>query len=305
MDFSQVNDVLIPQGQVKYITEGSTKLLWKRPFEFSTIGYAVYYQSGQTHNFALQSYLMDKYTTSYKTGISLSGKTSSTNSDGSKNNFFLLSNIWLPDKENTLASLGDSRELTLIQKGLANKLGLIGFLVVDENQADNFPFNSSFLSLAGPQTYYTASYSFSDVSTGKIKLSAVKDTSGNSRYSVTEGSIQRHPITLELLKEEIIRNTDVEVTAGTPLIRQGSYTHLYTIDGSFPDNILPLKKISSVRNDFDEYKVKYDTATGSKFPKSEYPYLLGRTKLTVSYGQYGNSLIKNVGGTYFYFFVKR
>ena len=65
----------------------------------------------------------------------------------------------------------------------------------------------------------------------------------------------------------------------------------------------------SIRDNFDEYKIKYDTATGSKYPKSEYPYLVGGTKLTAELRSSGSSGAqtwgKDVDGTYFYFIVKR
>ena len=308
MDFSQVKGIRITPGlEVKNIIRlNPTLCYWKRPFTFPTIGYAVYSLSKQgdtIHRFAVQSLLEDKYTVTYKNGVNLtSNPYSSPNTDGSKNDFFLLCNIWLPGKGQSESMFTDgTAHMDFIPEGLKNKLGLVVFYVANENEADNFPF-------ASPSSYYSyahtyTSYTFSDASTGKIKLSAVKDTSISNRSIVTEGRLQRNQITAEIYQAEITRDTDVEVTAGKPLITLGNneVIQAYTT--------LIIKKFASVRDDFEEYKVKYDTATGSKFPKSEYPYLLGYTKLTASYGV-GTSLdtsnaIKNVGAKYFYFIIPR
>ena len=302
MDFSQVTSVNVKEGAVKNIIRNNPSICyWKRPFTFPTIGYAVYSLSNQgntIHRFAVQSLLEDSYTVTYKNGVNLSGR-NSTNTDGSKNNFFLLKNIWLPSKEQSENALGSGATVDFIPEGLKNKLGLVGFYVSNETQADNFPFNSNVLSLYVALGYLYVSYTFSDVSTRKIKLSAVKDTSISNRSIVTEGGLQRNQITAELYNAEITRDTDVEVAAGTPLITLGGTENVKAFTN------LTIKKFASVRNDFDEYKIKYDTATGSKFPKSEYPYLLGSTTLTASYGVNGNSIVKDVGKRYFYFIIER
>ena len=304
VDFSQVKKVKIKDGEVRYITEGETKLLWLRPFEFPTMSFAVYYQQDTTHNFACHSYLVDKCTTSYEKAISVSGK-NSTNSDDTKNNFVLLNHIWLPSKGQTVNELSGytTAEVNAIPEGLKTKLGLVAFKIDNKTKVDSFPLDCSSLYGASTFGYYYALYSFSDAFTKKIKLFAVKDTTRPNRYFVKGDGLQRRPITGELYHEEITRDTDVEVEASEPLITLGNKTYVKAFKNL---NFMPFV---SIRDNFDEYKIKYDTATGSKYPKSEYPYLVGGTKLTAelrsSSSNGAQTWGKDVDGTYFYFIVKR
>ena len=86
-----------------------------------------------------------------------------------------------------------------------------------------------------------------------------------------------------------IYETSVTVKAGSPIVTLSSKTGGIT-------------EITSIRSNFDDYKVKYEAATGGKFSKTEYPYLRGIVKLDCKSTSLG---INNTGGIYLIFSVSR
>ena len=125
-----------------------------------------------------------------------------------------------------------------------------------------------------------AEWTTSDTSSGKIKLYATPVLYGS------EGSIEWNDVwtagsrvkALNVIKGndvfsdradfifEVSHITDIMVDIETPLITLSSYKGATT-------------EIKSINTDFDDYKAKYEAAGGSKFPKSQYPYLRGIIKL--------------------------
>lgn len=274
MDSSQVKDIKIPQGQVKYIAKyekGTTgPCYWKRPFTYPAIGFYLYcnfipsVNGYSRHTYISPQLIFDKYGMSSKLLPSLP---SSQNTDGSINVYYALDNIRLPSETNEIDLNDYSSSFVWITKGLENKsLRLRACGITNDSDMNNFP-----------KTSYTNSatkFTFSDERDKKIKLyaSPVEDIQMNNAWSLK--TIATTAFYREREYRERTHETDVIVTAGTPLITLSTGGLSWS------------PYISSVRNNFDEYKSKYDTATGSKFPKSSYPYLVGSVELQASTSSY-------------------
>lgn len=296
MDFSQVKDITTRDGIVKYIAKkenGNTgPCYWKRPFTYPVAGFCLYSNFISRENnmniYISPTLLLDKYGVSKRLSILLSSK----NTDGSTNVYYNTKAIRLPNDTDEIDANDYGSSKTWIAKGLENKsLRFFVRAVSTETQLSNFPETG--------MTNSSIRFRFSDKQSGKIKLyaSPVEDIETNNTWRFT--NLVLTAIYRDHEYREITHDTDITVTAGTPLITLSS-------DNSY------MPTISSVRNNFDEYKEKYNTATGGKFPKSSYPYLVGLTELTAStppilankwcvpgHATYGWSSM------YFYFVVKR
>lgn len=160
-------------------------------------------------------------------------------------------------------------------------------------------------------------WSLSDVTTKKINLYADKNNSMDSDNFITFG--QKTASNVYLIDNDGSggawhtdfykvkqHESDVVVAAGTPLITCNEITQSELLGGSASMDYLRGLQVTSIRNNFDEYKTKFNTATGSKYPKSEYPYLVGYIKLDCKIANYlGSGDINGTYGMYIGFKVRR
>lgn len=249
IDFSDVKDVRIPQGTVKYIEKYKDgvagPLYWKRPFQYPTIGF--YFRANLTKLKVIVHNLPWGLRDQYGMNRLLKVPPTSTNSDGSINVYYQEPIIWLPTEDDTVDEKNYSSTFTWIKHGVIS----IPFHTVDnETKAEEFPTTSR-------KTYLSFSSAAST-----FKLYAIPEsTSGDWAF----GKIIETEPYQELKYKLIEHETDVTVTTSQMLIQE-----IYV--NSADKYYIGVKKVCS---NFDWYKNYYDTATEGKFPKSTYPYLVG------------------------------
>ena len=249
VDFSDVTDVRIPQGTVKYIEKYEDgvagPLYWKRPFQYPTIGF--YFRANLTKLKVIVHNLPWGLRDQYGMNRLLKVPPTSTNSDGSINVYYQEPIIWLPTEDDTVDENDYSSTFTWIKHGIIT----IPFHAVDnETKAEEFPTTSR-------KTYPSFSSAAST-----FKLYAIPEsTSGDWAF----GKIIETEPYQELKYKLIEHETDVTVTTSQMLIQE-----IYV--NSADKYYIGVKKVCS---NFDWYKNYYDTATEGKFPKSTYPYLVG------------------------------
>lgn len=273
IDFSQVTSIrrqyrmangYHKEDNLKYIDYQEAgkplKCLWKRPLSYPVMGfelrYPVMYPSGAKYFFHKTSWLLvDQY------GVSCYWKWETGNSNKRVKNADGTYDLF-ENTEHLYVSTGREAEAEYVTIANAvqwpNPYGdiiLEAHMVYNEAELMDYPKIPPHIALSSIE------YSFSDVTTKKIKLYARKKKQGDeavpSPYVLTSDTTHSNHFTSPKLRSF---DTEVEVDAGQPLVTIGSLN-----SGK--------RKITGIRTNLDDYKAKYDAATGGKFPKSEYPYL--------------------------------
>lgn len=286
LDFSQIKNINIPQGQVKYITDkvdGSTRVLWKRPFEYPVIGFCLkstfkISTGTKYHIFNLPLYLADRAGRTKILGV----PTGSINTDGSRNVYYRNPVVMLPTEDDEIDKNNYGSSFTWIKSGLEqNGLSFIGYHVNSESVANTFPIGGN------SHCEHIISLTDTNGTANKIKLYAIPNDASLLDQTWCIGMITQVAPYGEWEYRMKQHDTDVIVDMGTSLMSL--------------EATLLAKKILSVRSDFNEYKSKYDTATGGEYPKSIYPYLVGVVKVFIRHS-WNNTGYSEM---YFAFKIKR
>ncbi len=258
MDFSQVKDARIPQGIVKYIeNEARTVCYWKRPFEYPALcGYlestlpVEKYGNVITHGYTWPLY--DIYGTS-----KIFPETSSfTDTQGRLNVFYRRKFIEVPAEHLLTTQYSYDVDLTWLRDGTSRWL-VCGLLQKEQDFPTYLPrHDNAKLEISTTFNMYASN---NGLLSGNWAASKVSTTGAGCKEDV-----------LELIPHE----TDAIVAGCTPLIQVQQLIMNRKGLGSWT--------ITNVTTNFDEYRTKYNTATGGKYSKSAYPYLVGLEKLTFS-----------------------
>ena len=287
VDFSQVRGVKIKEGEVRYINNWADgRLYWKRPMTYPVFSFCLRSSFSvlrgsivqPVHVYSVSQVLIDRYGVTKYLETANGGK----NSDGSMNVYYPTYQVLLPSDDDEIDGNDYASSFTQIKKGMENNnLSLVAYVVNNDSETKNCPESMAKIIL----NY--VSYKFSDATTKKIKLYAIPSSTSLSENKWTTYHYQYRYSEPILFDRE--HETDVIVDAGTPLM-----TAAYWKNGEY--------RITSVRSNFDEYKTKYDTATGGAYPKNSYPYLVGVITLE---GVHQNIENKNTCKMYIAFKVKR
>ncbi len=288
LDFSQIKDVRIPQGQVKYIAD-SYNLIWRKPNEFPYV-IGAYTDTNGTEFFS--SYYIEKFEEPVYVKAS-----------------------YLPTYN---GNINTSAYLMATPSLVGTTLN--GYYCNNETDCQNLHISSARRKLG----YYAYTYWHSlDSKKKKILVYASKGQTQMLVHTPYPQHIEGAPTFLryqyisplylgagfhipygEANTPELCRVLDTT----TPIVtmiksnigRTGS--GLYTV---YTTNI-----ISSVREDYSELIEKYETATSGAYPKSEYPYLDGVTELGFirvanGHNYVATTLYNDVFGFYVFFRVAR
>ena len=261
VDFSQVKGVRIKNGEVNYITDTPpSKLYWKRPFRWGKMAYCCLCSKFSTprgsklQRFLGTSILRDKYGITWIWEYLPNG---SKTSDGFSNSWGSCMGVFLPSYTDEIDESNFNDDYTIISRGLKEgTLGMTAYHLTSEADELNFP---NIEGCSNPN--YILSQN--------IKLYATPMDIKNSEQSALGWEWAKRgfdPLYQEWFHEYVKHETDVTIPVETPFITFGKKQKNFT-------------PITSVRNNFDEYKEKYDTATDGKYPKSTYPYLVGHVYL--------------------------
>ena len=292
VDFSDVTDVRIPQGTVKYIEkyENNTTgpLYWKRPFQYPTRGICLraFFTTPNGDKVRVYNLPWGLYDYYGMTKL-LELPPTSTNSDGSVNVYYQEPIVWLPTEDDAVDENNYSSSLTWIKSGVQQKgLTIASYQVKNEDSAKVFPTQSGIE--ASGSLHLQSLRNNIESSSPPITLYAVPSAASLSDSTWALGKLIKSDLYQDWEYQLIEHETDVVVTGySTPLINR-------TFQAS------GVTRITAARTDFNEFKTKYDTATGGKFTKSTYPYLIGAIRL-LWYG--GSSIGKSE--MYLAFKVKR
>ena len=286
MDFSQVTGVRRyspldkTQSDLRYITHvpkgGAQTCLWKRPLSYPALGIVMSYPdifpSGvRATEHQVSWAAVDKYGIACRwSRVNGNTVTQEKNADGSYTFYREASNLYV--------SIGDSANMhttDILWPNPYGKTTLTTRWIGNESRLMEYP--TTLPPLFGSQSAGVVWY-FSDVTTKKIKLYA-RPILTNANNSLG----QWDPTTLILrttykdyepqLKEH---ETDVVVDAGEPLITLATMKTAYEVNAKGA-----IRTIEEIRTNLDDYKAKYDAATGGKYSKSQYPYLLATIVLGV------------------------
>ena len=292
MDFSQVTGVrrYSPldkiQSDLRYITHvakgqgGALTCLWKRPLSYPAMGFYLTYPTiaatgAKWIEHQTSWALIDKYGIACNwSSVNGKGTTNVKNADGSYSFYRTKVHLYV-------STGGQSQSANAIL--WPNPYGdtiLQAYMVYNEAELMEYPVKATHPVINNSGLVF----SFSDVTTKKIKLYAMPIFTDEDLDSVR----QWHPATSILRTtykdyEPQLREheTDVVVDAGEPLVTLGS-----------PQ--AGAVKITGMRTNLDDYKAKYDVATGGKFPKSQYPYLRATIVLDAKNTGAGIQTNKNV-----------
>ena len=267
LDFSQIKDVRIPQGQVtpvKYIAD-SYNLIWRRPNEFPYV-IGAYTDTNGTEFFS--SYYIEKFEEPVYVKAS-----------------------YLPTYN---GSINTSAYLMATPSLVGTTLN--GYYCSNETDCQNLHISSARKKLG---KMYKAYWDSLDNQEKKILVYASKGQTQMFTHTPYPQHIEGAPTYLryqyisplylgagfyipygEANTPELCRVLDTT----TPIItieRVNNYTN----------------KITSVREDYSKLIEKYETATSGAYPKSEYPYLDGVTELgffrSIPYGNLGINVTVN------------
>ena len=266
LDFSQVKDVSIPQGEVKYIVghdqaihEGDGKaLLWRRPNEFP-------YTIGAYTTPDSMEYFSSYYTERYGEPVAVKAAYLPTyNGNVNTQDHLIVSNSLIGTLLNGYYCDDETDCQNLHIPSMRKKLGLSAYAYWKSSDADTkkilvyasrgqrqmlvtTPYPQH---IEGAPTYLKYQY------TSPIAL-------GNSFY-IPYGEAE----TPELCR--VLDTTTPILTITTSL--EGRY-------GSGINTRYSTNKIIAVREDYSDYVTKYDEVTSGAYSKSEYPYLDGVIEL--------------------------
>lgn len=267
VDFSDVKDVRIPQGTVKYIEKYEDgvagPLYWKRPFQYPTRGICLraFFTTPNGDKVRVYNLSWGLYDECGMTKL-LGLPPTSTNSDGSVNVYYQEPVIWLPTDDDTVDENDYSSSLTWIKLGVQQKgLTIACYYVQNEDKAEVFPTQSG---IEASGSLYLQSLRRNIASLyAPITLYAIPSVDSLSDNTWALGKLVKSDLYQDWEYKLLEHETDVEVTG----YKSSLITTEHLLNG--------VRRIRTVRTDFDEFKSKYDTATDGKFPKSAYPYLIG------------------------------
>lgn len=259
IDFSQVNDIKIPQGQVKYIA--TNNLLWKKPNEFPYVIGAYTYTDNTGNVECFSPYFIEKY----EEPIAVNA-------------------AYLP----TYNSVINTSAYLMATSSLVGTL-LNGYYCNDEADCQNLHIPSARRKLGN----YAYTY-WDTLDNKKHKILAYASKGQTSMIVNTP-----NPQHIEGLPTCLKYQYTVPLYLGAGFhIPYGEYhtpdlcrvlkttTPIITIEKSsigatgsglyrkYATNI-----ISSVREDYSDLITQYDEVTSGAYPKNEYPYLDGVTEL--------------------------
>ena len=269
IDFSDVTDVKIPLGTVKYIEKYEDgiagPLYWKRPFTYPVFGFCfnsifITPDGTKVYVYNLPLFLRDGYEV-YKL---LGGvPPTSTNSDGSLNVYYQEPIIWLPTEDDVVDKNDYSSTFTWIKSGLPYNLRLRFFKTTNESQADVFPTLSSTLS-----TKLTPINSV-------FKIYAVPD---NASEDWAFGKLIYSDLFQDWDYKLIEHDTDYSINNSSiywlvGVGKEGNNNYHY-IPKNYNSKAVSEITLKYICDDFTVYKNLYEGTKGDIYPKSQYPYLV-------------------------------
>lgn len=285
MDFLQVYDIKIPEGSVKYLDSGSTRL-WQKPSEQPFIYPGRY--------IALEN-------------IVKQSEDSSSDSD----THYIIEMPFLINRDNITTPINDTSyrnnsNYYNYRKTLFNASFCQNYINVSGNE-EHFSLNK--WALTRSTRFVTgirksekgvisgmsdAIWSFSDETTGKIQLFAYPIDSLRGYSNVTKVSSEIDNGVIDVYNRFVgypKYETEVTVDAGEPFIVLKKYQGRTA-------------EISSMRSaeNLGEYNTKYDIATAGKYSKNEYPYLGGYVDMKI---ESSNEGVHDWGGYRIYFLIGR
>ena len=299
-----MKSIEVKEGLVRRIRYTNTKsvkerhFVWRRPLSYPAMGFII--QHPFKRSIATDAIQYCSYQSAYNAidAYGINYALSNINKRNTTTDFYHCYQYLfiVPDREEEEIPGILGRKSTS-----SDKITLIAYRIDNDTQLENFPI--------GANKVPDAEWSFSDEETGQIVLYATPYNEIDYDYNLD------FPATYDLGsmyhdgKENyfVIRkhDTDITVAAGTPLI---------TLSSKKGSTV----QIKSILTNFNDYKQKYETACGSTFPKSTYPYLRGFVKLNCKSNSLGidtanevpNKLTavenaKYIGGMYLVFHIAR
>ena len=266
VDFSQVNGVRIPDGDVKYIeNETRTACLWQRPFTYPICAgvFLSYIPTAQGETVRVE--VTPKiYLDRYQTSKVLMDEDSSYIDTLTQNQLVIrkryLDLLELPSESVSTSYLDDYRSPFSWVRN--NSSVFCACLIRNEDELNNIGAHSAGVNYA--QIIWSNELKMYASPSGLAMGTWAFCKLGTSGFACKEQ-----------VYELVTHETDVTITDFSPLItlRQLNSNHW---------------AVQSKTTNFDEYRNKYEAATNGRFSKSTYPYLVGNTQLTIV-GAYGNA----------------